>query len=139
MVRTYTREQRDKKNEHCKKYYHQERTPEEEYAFKEKRRQYQREFRKRQKLKFAEDPEYEKQYREDTRKRATESYWKKKVMLDKMGMTVYGYYHQGDPDYKSKIQRRKEYEEKQKLKKTKKVKPCERLTVRKGKFVVTMN
>ena len=139
MVRTYTQEQKDKKKEYCKKYYHQERTPEEQDAFKEKRRQYQRDFRARQKLRFKEDPEYEKKYREDSRERATKAYWKWKEQLDKTGMTVYGYYHQNDPDYKSKIQRRKEYEQKQKMKKTKKVKPCERLTINKGKFVVTMD
>lgn len=139
MVQQYTKQQRERKNEQCKAYYHKERTPEEEEEIKEKRRKYQRDFRARLKLKFAEDPEYEKQYLEKARQRAIESHLRKKVMLDKMGMTVYGYYHQHDPNYKSKKQRRKEYEEKQKLKKTNKIQPCDRLTVKKGKFVVTMD
>jgi hypothetical protein len=136
---TYTKEQRERKNEQCKSYYHKQRTPEEEEKIKEKRRKYQADFRARLKLKFQEDPEYEKQYLENARQRAIKSYLRKKVMLDKMGLTVYGYYHQDDPNYKSKKQRRKEYEEKQKLKKTKKIGPCERLTINKGKFVVTMD
>lgn len=78
MVQQYTKQQREWKNEQCKAYYHKQRSPEEEEEIKEKKRKYQRDFRARLKLKFAEDPEYEKQYLEKARQRAIESHLRKK-------------------------------------------------------------